>query len=68
MKGKSGGLQSKIGCKMTYDHQGDCLAGDKMIIFCRKGGKWRTSKIRSGADQLWECSAKKNVLAKLEVG
>ena len=69
MKGKSNGLPKRIGCVRVHRAEAHCLAGDRMIIFCRKPpSRWRTSKQRTGADQLFEGIVRKNVIAKLEVG
>jgi len=68
MKEKSGGLTDKLGCKKVSHDEGDCLAGDRMIILCRKRPETRTSKLRTGADRIFQTSARSNAIAKLEVG
>lgn len=68
MTAKSGGLRTKLGCKDTHQQEGDCLAGDRMIILCRKPRGWRTSKIESSSHHFFQCSARENVLARLEIG
>ena len=66
---KSGGLPNKLGCENVHITEGDCLAGDRMIILCRNPGKWKTSKkYRSGKHRLYENNVRANVYAKLEVG
>jgi hypothetical protein len=68
MKEKSGGLTDKLGCMKASFDEGECLAGDKMIILCRKRPQTRTSRLRTGADQIFETIARSNAIAKLEVG
>jgi hypothetical protein len=69
MKGKSGGLLNKVGCKAVYHKEGDCIAGDRVVILCRKPFKyWRESRIMSSKHHIFEGTVRENVIAKLELG